>query len=160
MTMNKVSSLFNTDYCIRIYLLGEFRITHMDGTDITPSSAKARCILAILALSENGEITRNRLTQLLWSRHAQEQARTSLRQSLSLLRRMLHFEENSFFTIDRNRVYLNKNSVWIDLHEVIHNSTELLGSTLFNSPSLSDLRTDTILQNLKIHDPAFDDWLQ
>ena len=152
--MGEVSRLFNAGYLIKIYLLGEFRITSMGGEDITPTAAKARCILAILVLSKNGEIARDKLTQLLWSRHAQEQARTSLRQSLSLLRRTFRFEAEEFFTADRNKVYLKRDKVWLDSHEIINNSSELLKNGV-----LSNICRGPALENLDANDPEFKSWL-
>ncbi|NOX42152.1 MAG: NACHT domain-containing protein, partial [Gammaproteobacteria bacterium] len=152
--MNNVSRLFISDYVIKIYLLGGFRITNMRDEDITPTAAKARCILAILVLSEKGEITRDKLSQLLWSRHANEQARTSLRQSLSLLRRTFQVEAPELFTADRNKVYLKRDKIWLDSHEIINNATELLEYGI-----LTNICCGPSLENLNTNDSAFKSWL-
>jgi len=152
--MGNVSKLLKSHYRIKIYLLGGFRISNMQGVDITPKAVKARCILAILVLSENAEIARDKLTQLLWSRHAQEQARTSLRQSLSLLRRTFKHDAPDIFTADRYKVYLNRENVWIDSYEIINNATELL-----DKGNLINICSGTILDNLNVNETAFKTWL-
>ena len=76
---------------IKVHLLGKFRITTADGRDITPTATKARCIFVMLVLAEKGVVSRDKVASLLWSRHAKEQSRTSLRQSLRVLKQT--FEE-------------------------------------------------------------------
>lgn len=152
--MDASNILFHPEYLIKIYLLGEFKITNIVSDDLTPSAAKAQCILAILALSEKGEITRHELTKLLWSRHAQEQARTSLRQSLSLLRRIFKYETANIFSADRHNVYLKLDRIWIDSDEVINNTTQLL-----ENETLTTICSGTLLENLNVNDPEFTAWL-
>ena len=67
----------------RIQLLGKFRLELADGTDATPTELKAQALIAILALSTNGRASREMLATMLWGRVADEQARGSLRHSLS-----------------------------------------------------------------------------
>jgi len=152
--MGNVSKLLKSHYRIKVYLLGGLRMSNMQDEDITPKSVKARCILAILLLSEKGEIARDKLTQLLWSRHAQEQARTSLRQSLSLLRRIFQQEAPDIFTADRYKVYLNRDKVWMDSDAIIHNAT-----TLLDSNNLINLCSGPVLDNLNLNDTDFKTWL-
>ena len=71
----------------RLLLLGRCQLLSPDGTDVTPRGRKARAVLAVLAMSAEGSVSRERLAGLMWSRHADEQARASLRQSLLEARR-------------------------------------------------------------------------
>jgi len=152
--MGNVSKLLNSHHWIKVYLLGGFRMSNMQDEDITPRSVKARCILTILLLSENGEMARDKLTQLLWSRHALEQARMSLRQSLSLLRRIFEHEAPGIFTADRYKVYLNKEKVWMDSDEILQNATALI-----EKGDLKKICSGPVLDNLNINDAAFKTWL-
>jgi DNA-binding SARP family transcriptional activator len=56
---------------------------------IAISAKKNRALLAVLALSPGMTATRERLAGLLWGDRPDEQARSSLRQSLAALRKEL-----------------------------------------------------------------------
>lgn len=80
-----------TDLCpvIRINLYGMFRLETGDGRDISPRSAKACGLIALLALSPRGQRTRVWLQDRLWSDRGRDQGAASLRQALSQIRRDL-----------------------------------------------------------------------
>lgn len=60
-----------------------------DGAPVTGLSARARAMLAYLALAPGQQASRGTLATLLWGDRAEEQARGSLRQELSNLRKRL-----------------------------------------------------------------------
>ena len=63
---------------------------HRDGADaVRPPTRKGRALLAVLAMSSDMRRSREWLATLLWERSAEEQARASLRQTLSEVRRAL-----------------------------------------------------------------------
>ncbi len=72
---------------LELDLFGGFELRHADGPRLALSSKKAKALLAYLALSPELSVSRDKIATLLWSDRGDEQARTSLRQTLSVLRR-------------------------------------------------------------------------
>jgi tetratricopeptide (TPR) repeat protein len=70
-----------------ISLSGPLRVTDAEGRDVTPKSAKARGLLAILALSKDMRRSRMWLRGKLWSTSGQAQGSDSLRQCLTEIRK-------------------------------------------------------------------------
>jgi DNA-binding SARP family transcriptional activator/TolB-like protein len=70
----------------RLTLLGTMRVSDANGADITPRGRKMRGLIATLAMTPGHRATRERLVGLFWGDRGEEQARASLRQSLSDLR--------------------------------------------------------------------------
>jgi TolB-like protein/Tfp pilus assembly protein PilF len=73
---------------LTLSLYGPFR-AWLNDTELVVSSRRGRAILAMLALSGTGAVARDRLAATLWPDRSEEQARASLRQELSSLRRAL-----------------------------------------------------------------------
>jgi DNA-binding SARP family transcriptional activator len=74
---------------LRLKLLGPLSVTGVDGRAIDLVVRKSRVLLAILALALAHSATRERLAFLLWSDHDDAHARSSLRQTLTVLRKEL-----------------------------------------------------------------------
>ena len=72
---------------VNLRLLGDFEALDGTGHLVDVSAKKSRALLAILALSPSGSMSRPRLANLMWSDRGDEQARSSLRQALASLRR-------------------------------------------------------------------------
>jgi DNA-binding SARP family transcriptional activator len=70
-------------------LLGSFSAMGPAAMPVAISAKKNRALLAVLALSPGMTATRERLAGLLWGDRPDEQARSSLRQSLAALRKEL-----------------------------------------------------------------------
>ncbi len=73
---------------VELGLLGPFRLS-VGRRQIAISTKKTRGLLAILALSPGRQANRERLCGLLWGERSEDQARSSLRQSLAVLRKEL-----------------------------------------------------------------------
>ena len=78
-----------TESSITITLLGAFAAKNGDGAEVVLPK-KARALLAFLIVNRGRQISRDELAALLWSNTNSEQARQSLRQCLSVLRRAFH----------------------------------------------------------------------
>jgi len=74
---------------LRLGFLGDVRVERDDGRDIAPPGRKLRTLLAYLVLHPARRHDREHLTAILWADRPPEQARHSLRQALSVLRRQL-----------------------------------------------------------------------
>lgn len=72
---------------IHARLHGRFRVWHETDGALTPKSAKAQALLAMLLSSDNLDRGRLWLQDKLWSDRAQEQGSASLRQALTDIRR-------------------------------------------------------------------------
>ena len=68
-------------------LFGGFDLRLAAGPRLSLSSKKAQALLVYLALSPERSLSRDKIATLLWSDRGDEQARASLRQTLSVLRR-------------------------------------------------------------------------
>jgi len=97
---------------LRLELLGDFRLVAGGGM-ATVSAKKAQALLAYLAVRPAQLVSRDKIASLLWGSFGPEQARQSLRQMLSTLRRelktiagdeVLLVEENDFLALDAQRV--------------------------------------------------------
>ncbi len=72
----------------KVNLLGPFTVSATDGTEaVLPK--KARALLAFLVVNRGRRLQRDELATLLWSNTGSEQARQSLRQCVSVMRRIV-----------------------------------------------------------------------
>ena len=72
---------------LRLELLGDLQIRAATGTLATISAKKAQALLAYLAVKPAQRVSREKIAALLWSSTGPDQARQSLRQTLSMLRK-------------------------------------------------------------------------
>ena len=74
---------------LRLELLGDFLIRSADGSLATIGAKKSQALLAYLAVKPGQHVSREKLAGLLWSSTGPDQARQSLRQTLSTVRKEL-----------------------------------------------------------------------
>ncbi len=100
---------------LHLELLGDFRLRSDSGTLVSISAKKSQAMLAYLAVKPAQLVSRDKMASLLWSSTASEQARQSLRQTLSTLRKELAaispkkilIEEGDFLSLDPSLVYVD-----------------------------------------------------
>jgi DNA-binding SARP family transcriptional activator len=100
---------------LHLELLGDFRLRDEAGALITISAKKSQAMLAFLGVKPSQLVSRDKMANLLWSSTAPEQARQSLRQTLSTLRRELAqvspkkilVEEGDFLSLDASMVHVD-----------------------------------------------------
>jgi DNA-binding SARP family transcriptional activator/TolB-like protein len=138
----------------QLQILGGFRLTSRDGRDVTPKGAKARAMIAYLALAPGGSADRAKLSDLLWSESAD--AKTNLRQSLKEARQAFLDAGPGVLSADRYRVWLDLEGLSVDALEVDALIRLASGEAL---ERLAALYAGPLLENLHIADPVFDDWL-
>ena len=95
---------------LNLYLFGRFRLETTDGVDVAPKSAKSQALLALLATSDTGGRGRLWLQKRLWPEKPAEKASTSLRQSLSEIRRNLG-DHRDLLKADRRSVTLDLDQI-------------------------------------------------
>lgn len=127
-----------------IQLVGEMRLFDVDGVDLTPKSAKARAIIAILARTLGGTRSRAFLEGCLWSDRGREQAAGSLRQALSEIRKALG-PQQAWLQADRQSITLGPHQT--DLEE--HPAETLRAIT----------QGRMLLEDIRVTDPVFVAWL-
>ena len=101
---------------LQLELLGDFRMRSDAGTLINISAKKSQAMLAYLGVKPAQLVSRDKMAALLWSSTATEQARQSLRQTLSSLRkelaqispgRKILVEEGDFLSLDPELVQID-----------------------------------------------------
>ena len=126
---------------VKLQLFGILSIVSESGENLTPKSAKACGLLALLAASPDMRRPRRWLEDKLWSDRGPDQASASLRQTLSQLRRTFK-SHNGLLLIDRKSVRLHPDFIEVD-------------RTAPDGPS-----GPQFLEGLDIRDPEFENWLR
>lgn len=139
-----------------LYLLGGLSVRAGDGAELALPTRKARALLAYLALSPGASRSREQIACLLWERSADEQARGSLRQQLSAIRKALGPDAEKILKVDNQQVALNIDKVFVDALVLLQ---------LLESPSAEDvplilsLCKGGLLEGFNLNEQGFDDWL-
>jgi TolB-like protein/Flp pilus assembly protein TadD len=141
---------------IRLTILGDFVLSGADGRKFPITTKKNRALLAFLALSPGFQATRERICAFLWGDRAEDQARSSLRQSLAVLRKELgQIEEQVLKTYD-DLVALRIDTLEVDAVEFL----ELSDSSEINTlRAAAQFYGGELLNDTSIKDAAFEDWL-
>lgn len=94
---------------LTLHLLGDLQMRSESGSLISISAKKSQALLAYLGLKPAQPVSRDKIATLLWSSTGPEQARQSLRQTLSTIRKELSqispkgkilVEEGDFLSLD------------------------------------------------------------
>ena len=129
---------------LKVQLVGSLSVTDGSGVDCTPRGAKARGLVALLAMTKDGRRSRRWIESKLWSDRAPEQASGSLRQTLMELRTALGASSGLLIA---DREFITLAGVTTDIDE---DGTSLRTAVA----SGRDL-----LEGLDIRDQAFEAWL-
>ena len=140
---------------LHISLLGPLTI-HFGSTPLTIPSKKARALLVYLAQREGEEIARNTLCDLLWGDRSEKQARASLRQTLSELRRALGSSSRHAIVARRDCLSWAKHAAWID--------AAVIGSAVQSNDEdelrkVEELLRGEFLEGFSLSELAFEHWL-
>ena len=141
---------------LKLQLLGGFKAQNEAGGEIVIPARKGRALLAVLAVSPSGAVSREKLAALLWSDRGEEQARSSLRQTLTVLRKELGVTGAHLLVADDQRVELVRNAMEIDAVSIV---------SLSKSNNVAELRRAAnlyqgeFLADGEVSDPVFEEWL-
>ncbi len=140
---------------LRLRLLGPMQID-FGGETVTLAARKARALLAYLALRPGEAVPRETLVGLLWAERGEEQARASLRQALSSLRKALGAEANRALNATKEAVCLAPERIWVDANlltgAIDHSSLDALTEA-------ASLYRGELLEGLALGEAPFDQWL-
>ena len=140
---------------LRICLLGPV-IIEIDGTSVVIASKKARASLGYLVQRGGTVVARSTITGLLWSERGEEQARASLRQTLSELRAALANASPPPISANNESVTWATEAAWIDTQEFEKALVSPDDDVLRNSVRLC---RGEFMEGLSVDDSAFEQWL-
>ncbi|HUV21362.1 MAG TPA: tetratricopeptide repeat protein [Gammaproteobacteria bacterium] len=141
---------------IQLLLLGHFECLLPSGKPVTLSMRKAEVLLAYLALAPGIRHPRERLINLLWSNRGEEQARNSLRQCLSAIRKTLGNAAELALQVDRTTVSLKGDVIDVDVLEFERLASDAGFESLFDAVNLY---RGEFLEGISTRDPACQEWL-
>nr|HET8774462.1 response regulator [Thermoanaerobaculia bacterium] len=142
---------------LHLELLGDFRLRTESGSLITISARKSQAMLAYLGVKPAQLVSRDKMAGLLWSSTAPEQARQSLRQTLSTLRRELAavspqkilLEEGDFLSLGASVVHC----------DVVEFETLVATGTAEALDPATRLYGGDFLEGFQIDEEKFDQWV-
>lgn len=138
----------------RLVLLGAFSL-NCGGSGIEIAAKKSRALLAILALSPNQQATRERICGLLWSDRGEEQARSSLRQALAVLRKELGPLAAEALVTRDDILALRPEAAEVDALRLL----QLASGDADALRQAARLYGGQLLADTSVRDPGFEDWL-
>ena len=141
---------------LNLKLLGQMECQWSSNSRLTLPTRKAEVLLAYLALAPGVRHSRERLINLLWSDRSEQQAKNSLRQALSAIKKSLSVMNPSPLEIERITVRLDPDLVRIDAIEFEQLSIE---SDLESLSKAAALCQGEFLEGIAIRDPASQEWL-
>jgi DNA-binding SARP family transcriptional activator len=139
---------------MRLELLGDLLIRSADGSLVTIGSKKSQALLAYLAIKPGQHVSREKLAGLLWSSTGPDQARQSLRQTLSSVRKDLShiapdhkllIEESDLLSLDRSvscDVAEMESLIAAGAEEALKNAIDLYRGDFLDGFSINEERFD------------------
>jgi TolB-like protein len=140
---------------LRLRLLGPVMVT-IDGRPVAIAAKKARALLGYLALREGAEVARGLLTGLLWGERSEDQARASLRQTLSELKGALGETASSSILASKGAIAWAQGSAWIDAGQVERAADSTDEAALREAAALTG---GELMEGLIVAEAGFELWL-
>lgn len=142
---------------IFIKLLGGPVFYKSDGSTLQLPTRKSEALLAYL-LERGGElVSRDALSGKLWPYSGEEQARASLRQEISVLRKGLGASFSDIIIIEGDRIGVSKNGLDVDIWRL--RSHRQLGHDPHALLALFELYSAPFLDTFRIRSQPFTDWV-
>lgn len=141
---------------LKIEVLGglQVRLAGQHGSLAFPTR-KSKAILAYLALSPGMLRSREQLASVLWERSAEEQARASLRQTLSSLRRVLP-NAPPILNAEPDAIWLDGQFVEVDALQFTSLATERSPDSLSKAVALY---RGALLDGFSLREEPFEQWM-
>lgn len=137
---------------LSIRVLGPLEVL-ADGRPVVVDTRKALAILAVAAV-EGRPMARDELAVMFWPEADDESARGALRRTISTLRAAL---DNRWLRVDRSRVELLPDDVWLDRRVADQYAVEGSAESL---AAAAALHRGDFMAGFGLRDsPSFDDWL-
>ncbi|MGH6929482.1 MAG: BTAD domain-containing putative transcriptional regulator [Dongiaceae bacterium] len=140
---------------LRLTLLGGFAARRSDGAVVELTTRKAEALLAVLACRAGEPQRRDWLTALVWSGRSDQQARHSLSQALSDLRRAFG-DRPTVLAARRDAVTLDAAAADVDVLEFQRLAA---GDAVEDLCRAADLYRGRLLDGFRLREAAFEEWL-
>jgi len=142
---------------LKLQLLGPFEACLGDDVPVAITGKKAKALLAYLALAGGQPVSRDKLAGVLWEFSADEQARTSLRQTISSLRKCISPLDGEALVSEGDTLAIDPKVVAVDALDfealVADGTTEALEHA-------SALYRGDLLDGMSLREEAFEAWLR
>lgn len=142
---------------LTIRLLGSFEARLGAGPPAAFPTKKARALLAYLAARPAQVHSRDEIAELLWGARADEQARGSLRRTLSDLRKALPLDDGEWLVSDGDTIKLSGTSVEVDVARFEGLAADGEPGALEQA---AELYQGEFLAGFGLHEQAFEEWLR
>ncbi len=142
---------------LTLRLLGPFEAKLSDGNPIEVTAKKAKALLAYLALAGGRQVSRDKLAGLLWEFSGDEQARTSLRQTLTLLRKSLAPIGTACLVSKGDTLTIRPEDVSIDASDFETLVSDAKPEALEQANALY---RGELLDGMSLREEAFEEWLR
>ncbi len=137
---------------LSLKVMGAFAVRDESGTALSLNTRKTRALLGYLAVNPDKPQPRERLMALLWGDRSERQARQSLNDALTSIRRLGSRDGLTILASDGEQVTLLSKGLKIDV--------ERFRSLLPDNPAKAAALYDgPFLDGLSVPEPAFDEWL-
>jgi len=140
---------------LQLNLLGEPRLSIGEASDVRLPTKKSQALLIYLASPPGVARSRDQLAGLLWSRNAEEQAWTSLRQNLARLRKSLGDAKNAI-SADAHLIELVPATIETDTARFEDLAAQ---SDVVSLEAAAGLIGGEFAAGLHINEPPFEDWI-
>jgi len=140
----------------RLSLFGGFEVAG-DAAAQAALTRKARAMVAYLALQSGRSQSREKLATLLWGANGELQARTNLRQAMSVVRKAMPSSNGGRFVTEGDSVVLNLDDVDFD---VARFEALAAGSSPEQLERAIGLYRGDLLDGFSLREEPFEDWLR
>lgn len=141
---------------VDLRLLGRFEARLKSGAAVELKTRKGELLLTYLALSPGKTFPRDRLATLLWSDRSEEQARHSLRQTLTVVRNEFNGGGSPPFLTEGDRVGLNAEA--FDVDAMAFERLVASGDAEELAQGCALYRGD-LLEDVSVRDEGYEEWL-
>ena len=131
-------------------LLGRFALLSPSGDGISISSKKNQALIAMLALANGQPVLRSKLCSLLWEDRGEDQARSSLRQAFTALRKVFSPHGSFPFAVTEDDASILVKEISVDTQALIDG--ELAGTP-------NEVYPGECLEGLNPSGPEIEHWL-
>jgi DNA-binding SARP family transcriptional activator len=143
---------------LRLELLGDLQMRSDTGSLVTISAKKSQALLAYLGVKPSQRVSREKIATLLWSSTGPDQARQSLRQTLSTLRKELaQISGNEKILVEENDL-LGLDESLVECDVAAFESLVATGSEEALAQAAKLYRGD-FLDGFVINEERFDQWV-
>ncbi|HKX09758.1 MAG TPA: tetratricopeptide repeat protein [Stellaceae bacterium] len=140
---------------LKLQVLGGFRLRRADASEVDSLGRKEQALFAYLALQGGRPQTRDKLASLLWGDRGDQQARHSLRQSLTVLRRALPDPDGDIIVADQETIALSADAIEVDIVVFAHSAQGESDAADF----ATRLYSGELLDGLSAGSEEFEEWL-